>query len=65
MARDILSEYGRDSRQSQAPRATSGGTQDPKPLPYSPPAGPSNINDPKSPGIHGTNHGNCGTQGKH
>lgn len=64
MARDILSEYGNDSAAPQAGRATSGGQQDAKPLPYSPPRGPSNINDPKSPGLHGTNHGNCGTQGR-
>lgn len=35
-----------------------------KELPYSPPQGPIGINDPKGPGIHGTNHGNCGSQGK-
>lgn len=64
MARDILSEYGPDSRSPQAPRATGGGAQTPKPIPYSPPVGPSNIGDAKSPGIHGTNHGSCGTQGK-
>jgi hypothetical protein len=28
-----------------------------QPLEYCPPQGPSNINDPKSPGIHGTSHG--------
>lgn len=61
---DILSEYGSDSSQPQAPRATSGGQMDVKPIPYSPPVGPSNIGDAKSPGLHGTNHGNCGTQGK-
>ncbi len=44
---------------------TSGGKVSPKPLPYSPPKGPSNINDSKSPGLHGTNHGNCVDQGKH
>lgn len=64
MPRDILSEYGNDSSQPQAPRATSGGVTQAKPLPYSPPKGPSNINDPKSPGLHGTNHGQCGSQGK-
>lgn len=48
----------------QAPRATDGGKQTPKPLPYSPPVGPSNISDGRSPGLHGMNHGNCGTQGK-
>jgi hypothetical protein len=60
---DILSEYGPDSNTSQAARATNGGKCDPKPIPYSAPVGPSNINDSKSPGLHGTNHGNCGTQG--
>ena len=32
---------------------------------YQPPQGPSNINEPKTPGLHGENHGNCGTQGRH
>ncbi len=41
-----------------------GGKPEVKPLPYSPPQGPTSINDPKTPGIHGTNHGNCGTQSK-
>lgn len=62
MARDILSEYGPESTSPGA--SGSGGKQDPKPLPYSPPVGPISINDPKTPGIHGTNHGNCGTQGR-
>lgn len=64
MARDILSEYGNDSSQPQAPRARSGGEMMAKPLPYNPPKGPTNIMDGRSPGLHGTNHGNCGTQGK-
>ena len=64
MARDILSEYGKDSRSPQAARATSGGCTEAKPIPYSPPVGPSSINDPKTPGIHGSNHGTSGTQGK-
>lgn len=43
-----------------------GGKIDPKPIDnYKPPEGPKNINDPKSPGLHGTNHGNCGSQGRH
>ena len=65
MARDILSDYGRDSRQPQSPRATSGGrmpVQDVRA--YSPPQGPKNIND-SGPGLHGDNYGCCGTQGKH
>lgn len=61
MARDILSEYGPDSRQPQAPSATSGGCTEAKSLPYDPPKGPTNQME-KGPGIHGTNHGNCGTQ---
>lgn len=64
MARDILSEYGPDSSSNQQPRASGGGAQEPKPINYSPPVGPSNINDSKTPGLHGTNHGVCGTQGK-
>lgn len=64
MSKDILSEYGSDSMQPQAARATNGGQCIPKPLPYSPPVGPSNISDSQSPGLHGTNHGNCGTQNK-
>ena len=65
MSRDILSEYGSDSATEQKPRATNGGEMSVKAIPYSPPKGPSNINDSKSPGLHGTNHGCCGTQGRH
>lgn len=58
MPRDILSEYGRDIPKPQAPRATSGGCTDAKPISnYASPQGPTNINDPKSPGIHGSSHG--------
>jgi hypothetical protein len=65
MTKDILSEYGPDSASNQRPRATSGGRQEPKDVHnYKPPVGPTNINDPKSPGLHGTNHGSCGTQSK-
>lgn len=63
MAKDILSGFGPDSPSNQRPSATNGGQQAVKPIPYSPPVGPSNINDSQSPGIHGDNHGNCGTQG--
>lgn len=64
MARDILSEYGNDVPHPQAPRATNGGQQQVKSIPYSAPVGPTNIRDPKTPGIHGTNYGNNGTQHK-
>lgn len=30
---------------------------------YKPPQGPANITDPRGPGLHGDNYGNCGTQG--
>lgn len=29
---------------------------------YQAPVGPKGINDPKTPGLHGSNHGNNGTQ---
>lgn len=65
MARDILSEYGKDSGVGQsAGRARSGGvTSSRDVMGYSPPKGPTNINDPQSPGLHGHNCGNSGTQG--
>lgn len=40
-----------------------GGEPNVKPIDYKPPVGPTNINDPKGPGLHGENHGNCGSQG--
>lgn len=65
MSKDILSGFGPDTSHPQAPRARSGGETSARPtMNYKPPVGPSNINDPKSPGLHGSNHGTCGTQGK-
>ena len=55
--RDILSEFGKDSSGPQRAPATSGGVMQAKPMNYSPPQGPTNINDPKTPGLHGANHG--------
>jgi len=63
MSNDILSEYGNDSGPGQGPRATNGGCPEVKPLAYSPPKGPTGQMQ-EGPGIHGTNHGNCGTQGR-
>lgn len=60
---DILSEFGNDSGAEQKPRATNGGKQDPKPTSYSPPTG--RAGSTSGPGLGGTNHGCCGTQGKH
>ena len=60
---DILSEYGPDSKQPQEPCADCGGECNPKPLPYSPPVGPSE-HMRRGPGLGGTNYGNSGTQHK-
>ncbi len=58
MPRDILSEYGKDSSSSQRARATSGGVKSARDVnAYRPPYGPTNINDPKGPGLHGQNYG--------
>lgn len=66
MARDILSDYGRDTPQPQKAKASNGGQLETKDVRnYQAPVGPSNINDRKSPGLHGTNHGTCGTQGRY
>lgn len=62
---DILGMFGSDTPQPQKPSATNGGCCTPKEIPYSPPVGPKNINDAKTPGIHGTNHGNNVMQGRH
>lgn len=52
---------GPDTPKPQAPRATSGGAKEAKPLPYSPPKGPTSQMK-QGPGLHGQNLGNCGTQ---
>lgn len=65
MAKDILDMYGPNSAESQAARPTNGGQMTPKPIPYSSPVGPKGISDAKSPGLHGENCGNCGTQGRY
>ena len=61
---DILSDYGLDSRQPQAGRATNGGQCEPKQIPYSTPQGPTSQMR-QGPGLGGINHGCCGTQGKY
>lgn len=62
MAKDTLSNYGPESKPG-GNRATCGGCTEAKPLPYSPPVGPTSQTQ-QGPGIHGTNHGQAGTQGK-
>lgn len=64
MSKDILSMYGPDSASDQKPRATNGGQMEVKPIPYSPPCGPTNQMH-KGPGLGGTNCGNEVMQGKH
>lgn len=56
--RDILSEYGKDISHPQAPRATSGGCTEAKPLNYHAPTGPT-AHDRRGPGLGGSNHGNA------
>lgn len=60
---DILKNYGSNTMPDS--RTSNGGQMKPKDIPYSSPKGPSNINDPNGPGLHGTNHGNAPGQGKH
>lgn len=59
---EILGMYGKDTPQPMAGQASSGGVKMAKPLPYSPPMGPKGQME-EGPGLHGDNHGCCGTQG--
>ncbi len=63
MARDILGGFGPNTPKPQASRMSGSGQVECKPLPYDPPKGPT-PHMQESVGLHGTNHGNCGTQGK-
>lgn len=58
---DVLGPWSGKGRPES--RATCGGECKPKELPYSPPVGPKGQME-KGVGLHGTNMGNCGTQGK-
>lgn len=62
MPRDILSEFGDDTSQPQTGRGQNQGGPA-KDLPYSPPSGPKGQGH-EGPGLGGTNHGTCGTQGR-
>jgi hypothetical protein len=64
MSKDILGMYGPEAKSGS--RAKCGGdmTGMVKPLPYKEPVGPKGIMGNQRPGLGGTNHGNCGTQGK-
>lgn len=45
--------------------AKDGGKPVVKPMSYDKPKGPKGIDNPQKPGLHGTNKGCCGTQGKY
>lgn len=62
MSNDILDMYNPSGDEGN--RASNGGKMEKKELPYSPPKGPSGQMR-QGPGLGGTNHGCCGTQGKH
>lgn len=62
---EILDDYGPNSSQPQAGRATCGGEMPVRDVRnYQPPQGPSSIGN-RGPGLGGDNHGVCGTQGRH
>lgn len=66
MDKHPISYYGDGDAEDQRPgrRADCGGVLSAKELPYRPPVGPKN-QFRQGPGLRGgTNHGNCGTQGK-
>ena len=63
--RDILSGFGNDSGAGDKARATNGGKMPVGEIKYSPPVGPTTFSH-EGPGLAAhTNHGCCGTQGKH
>lgn len=62
MAKSVFSHF-ESSKPMGGDRASNGGKPEVKPLPYSPPVGPTSQSQ-QGPGLHGTNHGCCGTQGK-
>ena len=54
MARDILGEYGPESPDIQKGRANTGGVKQARDvMGYKMPQGPSSIDNPQSPGLHG------------
>jgi len=54
MARDILGEYGPESPNPQKARASTGGVKQARDVnAYKMPQGPTSINNPQSPGLHG------------
>ena len=66
--RDILSGFGPDHNSPQRAPVECGGVRPGETkdvMNYKPPQGPKNITDSKSPGLHGTNHGNKVNQGRH
>lgn len=64
MARDILSEFGPESKSRGMGVVNLPQTPKAKPLPYCPPQGPTDQMR-QGPGLGGDNCGNTGTQGKY
>ena len=61
---DILSEYGPESKRNSSGECCGGVEMaEVKPIPYSPPVGPTNQMR-RAPGLGGTNIGKAGTQGR-
>lgn len=63
MSESVFSHFTSSKGSPQVARPTNGGKPEVKELPYSPPKGPTSQMQ-QGPGLHGTNHGCCGTQGK-
>jgi hypothetical protein len=61
MSRDVFDNFPAPS--VAKPPKVDGGVMHNKPLPYSPPKGPTSQSH-QGPGLAGTNHGNCGSQRK-
>lgn len=61
MSKDVLAPYSSQGMPDN--RASNGGQQSVKEIPYSKPT--ADVPMEKSPGLHGSNHGNNGTQGRH
>jgi hypothetical protein len=58
MARDILSQYGRNTPKTMRASASSGGVTSSKDvMNYSPPQGPKGIMEPQQPGLQGASAG--------
>ncbi len=64
MSKHPLDSFPNTGGEQGTKRASNGGKMEKKDLPYCPPVGPKGQMH-QGPGLGGTNHGMCGTQGKH